>query len=79
MGAHAIEVITREADAPAIHLVGTATQQTMATAIYNGKRMRELPPAVTCPMKPRSKRHHKSTINENYSYPHDGNDSEGEQ
>ena len=75
VGVHAIDA--READAPVIHLLGTASEHTVATAIYNGKRMRGLPPVVTSPMKPRSKRHHKSTINENYSYPHDDIDCEG--
>ena len=79
MGAHATEVFTREADAPVIRLVGIASEHIVATPIYSGKRMRGLPPAVTSPMKPRSKRHHQSTIDENYSYPHDEIHSEAEQ
>lgn len=74
-----MEAIMREADAPVIHLVGTASEHTVATTVYNGKRMRGLPPAVKSPMKPRSKRQHQSTINENYSYSHDEIDFEGEQ
>lgn len=75
----ALASCTREDAVPVVHLVATESDQTATTSISNGKRMRGLPPAVTSPMKPRSKRHHQSTLNEDYSYAHDDFDLEGEQ